>query len=392
MLVICAPYAPIRLSAAPNLGAARKLESVIEVLSALDEDVLLVNSAHNSLERQTFADSHIDMKGVNVRQLVLPTYQSRRLGKLLNLTQVQECADRVLAQGRPDLIWLYNGYAFESAFARSIRSKVDCPVVLEFEDWHFSRRPLNPKPLIDYLSWLRLRKVASHVFAVNSALAEKVRRWPCTCSLLPGLVSNSLVSTCEKRKPFTPPNRRGVMGYFGGLSDEKGADQIVRLARRTPDGWKLLVAGAGPLESAFREAALANDNAFFFHPRASDEMLEVLIAECDVIINPHRPIVEMQDGVFPFKVIEALASGRQLISTELPDAGVPHVRDVVLYYDGSYGDLTRAIEEARSFYLQRASLIERVSSQISYMYGQSKLSSQVSGLLRRSPPRQVFNS
>jgi len=365
MILIVAPYSPIGLSANPHLGAARKIETVIEALAKVDNDIVLVNSAHNKPNMRQKIES-VNIAGTTLRCLSVKTYTSSKLGKLMSLKDVGDVVDSCLELGGANLVWIYNGYAFENLFCLNINKKINTPVILEFEDWHFSRsRGLNPKPYIDYILWRLNIKNINFSFGVNDNLTNKMSDYGVESSLLLGVVPEKLLELCNgiDSEPFANDIIR--VGYFGGLSNEKGVDVLIEVLKRIPTGYKFIVSGAGALEMELQRLANKYSEKLEFHGRVSEAKLYQLISSVDVILNPHSPISDMAGGVFPFKVVEAIASEKLLISTHLPSANVSNLLDGVEFYDGSAQGLSTAIENSASIYdvkkkkIIRASLVAR---------------------------------
>lgn len=351
MIIIVAPYSPVDRCAVPHLGAARKIEAVIEILTRRDPFIVLVNTAHNSNVKSSLTITRTKIGDVEVVELTPPTSRSRRVGKFLNILDVPAVAEAMLKLGRPGLVWLYNGYAFESRFGRFIQNKIGCPVILELEDWHFSRgRGLNPKPFVDWLFWRALMPCISYVFAVNAPLAERMGGLSARVGLFPGVVADGVADISEQFPPFSRFDMDCVVGYFGGLSVEKGADQVAALIPRLPPNFKIVVTGSGELERVFQQLKEKYGKQLAFHGRVGDEKLLELIGSCDVLLNPHAPIDSMANGIFPFKVIEGIASGRLMISTPLPSSGLDSVLQGVHFVGHDFGQLLLAVVNARSTY------------------------------------------
>lgn len=352
MIVIVAPYSPIGRSQNPNLGAARKIDAVIGMLGSLSSKVILINSAHNEETNTPWKTRDLKINDVHVTEISPPTYKNRKIGKLINLIHVRKAVNECLKMGQPRLVWIYNGYSFESLFGLFSLKAINCPIILEFEDWHFSRdRGINPKPIIDWALWKLLTPHILHTFSVNSQLAEKVtRKTECT-TLFPGVVSQKAIALGDTSIPFNTDSSPQInVGYFGGLSVEKGANLILDLASDHDQQIKIIVTGSGPLSSSFSHASDANPGKIEYHGNVTEDKLYELMQRCDIIVNPHSPITSMGNGVFPFKVIEAVASGRLVISTQLPDTGLKDVLQGVLFIDHTLDSLKSALIDSKSFY------------------------------------------
>ena len=124
MIIFVGPYSPVGSCASPNLGAGRKIETVVRVLSRLDNDLVFINTAHNDEAMAKPRERSCEIAGVKVREILPTRWPCRRLGKFFNLLEVHFLARRLAKEGNPLFLWLYNGYAFESFFAKSLREAI----------------------------------------------------------------------------------------------------------------------------------------------------------------------------------------------------------------------------------------------------------------------------
>jgi len=371
MIVIVAPYSPIGRASFPNLGASRKIEIIITQLAELTSRVVLVNTAHNTDEVGGLVVRETTVAGVAISEIIPPIYKNRQLGKLINLVQVGKVVSRVMEIGSPSLVWLYNGYAFESIFAHKIKRLTSCPLVLEFEDWHFARRRgWNPKPYLDWIFWSRIKSAYTRVYAVNATVASKASMEGVDVRLLPGIVPQTLLDTCAKRQPFSDPSQITV-GYFGRLVAEKGADKVISFAKELGDSFQFVVSGAGPLEGAMADFSKNNPKRLKYLGRISDDELYQQISRCDILLNPHKDINHLANGVFPFKVVEAIASGRVLVSSALPQEGFTELLNTVLFFDGSIEDGVQKIRKAQLWYQKKGEEIKSAADRVVETYGET---------------------
>lgn len=351
MIVVIAPYAPVGRSLHPHLGAARKIESVVSILGRIGPPLVLINTAHEVEESAALSVHDSVISGSPITEIIPPTYSSRRYGKFRNIFDMDAIVDALLKIGNPQLVWLYNGYALESRLGVDLQRRTGCRVVQEMEDWHFSRqRGLNPKPLFDWWFWRAAARKATHIFAVNQSLADRSRRLNPRVSLFPGVVAAGVAEIRSRRSPFSALDGIVTVGYFGGLSEEKGADRVLKLLEVMPSMYRLIVTGAGPLEDVFKSAAACSGGRLEFHGRVNDGLLNELLSRCDILLNPHSPISRMNNGVFPFKVIESVATGRLLISTTLPGEGLGDVLQGVRLVNHDDTQLLAAVLGARAWY------------------------------------------
>jgi glycosyltransferase involved in cell wall biosynthesis len=236
-----------------------------------------------------------------------------------NLIDAPKILERAIKKfGIPDLLWCYNGYAYEMRTAKYALDKYGIKSILEFEDWHFARSSItNPKAVLDWLFWRRVAPSIGFAFAVNQFLRKKMAMYGVSTDLLPGVVSDGILNLIK----ICPPFRNSLLtevkcGYFGGLSDEKGGTFLLGLIKATitkklPLKWT--ITGSGELSSEFANIAEKYPLQVAFHGTVDDLMLQEMMGSVDVIVNPHLP----NTGVFPFKVMEAVGSGRLVLSSEL---------------------------------------------------------------------------
>jgi glycosyltransferase involved in cell wall biosynthesis len=125
----------------------------------------------------------------------------------------------------------------------------------------------------------------------------------------------------------------------------------------------------GALEEDFRRAAAAHPDRLAFHGRVERSRLAELMFESDAIVNPHVSISAMDDGVFPFKVCEALASGALLISTRLPPIDID-LTGAVMAFDGSPAGLAEALIDVPRRYAENRQAIDRARQEVVARYSE----------------------
>jgi len=364
--------APLNPDGAPeHLGAARKIELVAGVLSRLKFDVHLVDSSHATCAwRRPVLGEPRRLPDCDVTYWRPACVPSRKLGKLWNVVAPGRIPGR-LAALEPAFVWLYNSYAFEARVGLALQRATGCGLVLELEDLpHARSRGANPKPWLDAWYFERVLPRADLVTFVNAALeARFAPRIRGRALLFPSLLGRELVATNASTR-FG--RARHQLGYFGGLEPDKGAGVLLELLPRLPDSWHVVVTGAGSLEPAFRQAAAEFPRALTFHGRVAHARVVELMFDSDAIVNPHASIAAMHDGVFPFKVCEALASGALVISTPLPSIDI-ELADTVVSFDGSAASLAQILADAPRRYAENRSAIEAVRQAVVARYSEESM-------------------
>lgn len=371
-MILVAPYAPEMPLL--NLGASKKIQLIASLLTRLGFHVHHVDSSH---PHERFAapiksqPTHIEQTPVTLwRPFSLP---SRKAGKLLNIYGSQPLFHS-LAKLKPDLIWVYNSYAFEARLGLHLQRVTGARLVFELEDLPLSRgRGLNPKPFLDQHYFQPLLKHADLVTFVNAVLLKRHRQDVKAGLLFPSILQQALVEQVPQPK-FQGSQHR--VGYFGGLDIDKGVGTLLDLPPLMPPNWKLVVTGVGPLTPDLEELARKHPQKVEFHGAVSHARVLELMSSCDAILNPHSSITGMHDGVFPFKVCEALASGALLISTPLPSIDI-NLDGSVLFFDGSAEGLSVALSKAQAHHTRSREAIACVRDQVRHQYGESQVLAQL---------------
>jgi len=363
VILFCAPYAPGNTNIF-SLGASRKIETLIKIFLHIGYRVVLLDSSHDE-EKYKKSEWQLLSIGNKQVQTFIPTrWPIRRLGKTINLLQARGIANEIIHNLHPNLVWIYNAYALESKVAKHIVTKIGCPLFLELEDWPLARqRDWNPKPCLDMRGLNQVLPYVTQAFAVNDVMARWLKQKKIPARLLPGIVSNSLVSRTSSRQPFAN-SKKITVGYFGGLSKEKGAGLIYAAATKATSEISWIITGSGPYEEDLKNLS-KNNSAVHFYGKVQPDKLEQLIADCDIIINPHYANKMFRQGIFPFKALEALSTGRLFITTTLPPLKtLINLKSAIVEFNGTTKDLLTKIEIAREIYYDKVLLVNDIRKQI----------------------------
>lgn len=366
--VLVAPYSPEH--EAEHLGAAKKIQLVASLLHRLGYALHYVDSAHPTVGAADPVEGAPALLGDTPVTLWRPAcLPSRKVGKLFNIYGSQRLF-HALADLQPALVWVYNAYAFEAKLGLFLRSRVRCSLVLELEDLPTARpRGLNPKPLLDLYYFRKLLPVADLVTFVNAALMRQYAGQVKASELLPSVLQDALVQMPDRER-FSGAEHR--LGYFGGLEVDKGVSVLLELPALMPEGWKLVVTGVGSLSAQMRDVQKRYPDVLEFHGAVPHGRVLELMQTCDAIVNPHEPIADMGNGVFPFKVCEALASGALLITTPLPSIDLELAERVELF-DGSVGELAQALVRAPARYRKHRDELRQLRESVCQMYGEKSV-------------------
>ncbi|WP_159309871.1 glycosyltransferase [Spiribacter roseus] len=301
------------------LAARTKIFLLIEILKNQGFEVVLINSGRQMGQVSPMHVTTIELpRGGEVSAVIGPSRVRNSFGRLLTLFSYR----RMLALaserfGMPDIVWCYNAYAFEMLSMHYLKWRGPLVGVLEFEDHPLARMTgLKIKPMLDWISWRRTADQFDICYAVNQRLADQMTDRGVKTEPLPGLLAE------ENRRWFDdhPPSFEGtpdvVVAYSGGLDNLKGVDFLleiiaVSIEKELPIEWH--ITGSGPLESDIKKFAGRNPSRVHFHGVVPADRLRKIRSQAHVLLNPHKP----NGDVFPFKVIDAVSTGRLVISTPL---------------------------------------------------------------------------
>lgn len=369
LIAACSPGFP-----AEHLGATKKIELVAKLLQRLGYDLHYVDSGHPEQRHAHPVLGQPAMVGESAVTLWRPScLPHRKLGKLLNVLTTGPLMDELAAR-RPQLIWLYNSYAFEARWGMDLKARTGAHLILELEDLPLARhRGLNPKPHLDQWYFERLLPHVDLATFVNATLMEQYRSKVRQSLLLPSVLQDAITQLPDRLRFESGAH---CLGYFGGLEPDKGVQVLLDLVPRMPRNWKLVVTGVGSLSGAFRDIAAKHPQAIDFHGAVHHQEVVRLMSTCDAIVNPHAAITEMDNGVFPFKVCEALASGALLITTPLPAIDL-ELEGHIEGFDGSLSGLIQALERAPALYAQRHQALDALRQSVCQRYGESAVFDRV---------------
>ena len=311
--LVIAPYSPAECKF-PALGAAKKIRLVCDGFQKNTAQVVFCNTANNLEDAAYFQDEAFFPDGV-VGANLIPNIKPRTLGRFFFILCAPFLGLLIGAVVKPRTLWVYNlgagellmGY-FAGLFARS--------QILEVEDMPFARNRGTGelKPILDHCVSTILKDTYHTYVLVSHQVRKSLELSGNRQLVVPGIISDLKI----KRFPFE--NKPLKVGYFGGFDPEKGCNIVIELLKNRNRNWSYTVCGGGGKYETDIEAALQRDLGDQLFVKQSDKAMERLQAECQVLLNPHRPLREMGFGVFPFKVSEYMNSGSTIITT---DVGIP---------------------------------------------------------------------
>ncbi|MFZ5648383.1 MAG: glycosyltransferase [Bacillota bacterium] len=181
------------------------------------------------------------------------------------------------------------------------------------------------------------------VFATAMGLYEAKKPYCRNIYLLPNAADVGNFARADSEETAVPPDVAGLphplLGFVGVIHDWIDLDLIEYIARSRPD-WS--VAMIGPVGAGISVERLKGLPNVHFLGRKDKEELPGYLKAFDVCLNPFRKN-ELTDRVSPLKLYEYLASGRPVVSVDMPGVG-----EFSEYIEiaGDYGGFLTAVERA----------------------------------------------
>jgi len=181
------------------------------------------------------------------------------------------------------------------------------------------------------------------VFTSAGGLYQSKKPFAETIHLVPNAADVGHFARADCEETRVPEEIAGIsrplLGFVGVIHDWIDLELIEYVARQRP-GWS--VAMIGPVGPGINVARLRELPNVHFLGRKDKEDLPGYIKAFDVCLNTFRKN-RLTDRVSPLKLYEYLASGRPVVSVEMP--GVVEFRDII-EIAGDYDGFLDAVERA----------------------------------------------
>lgn len=369
-----------------GLAGSIKIEMIATNLLRLGHRVLILSSFISSRSKFAFAQEVWETipSAPGKIQVCYPAHvRLRPFGGALNCVLAPRVLGRVLRRFEADCAIIYNSYVFEARCAGSLSRKFGTPFLMEIEDLPLTRRRgiLNIKPRLDELCWRRTIRLASGFTAINAAVAKKL---PVDAPhfLLPGIIDKRLIALSENRSaPFGRTEK--ILGYFGGLSAEKGADVLGELVALLPDGWKMVVTGSGPLAPELHRLSEKTPNKIRFFGKVAAEFVYALMCDCDCLLIPNEKSTDSGSGIFPFKALEFIVSGAHIIAPSLAAIGGIDCGFLQRWKTLKIDELVSLINGSQSAYLMESEIRAKTIEQVVENYSESAVRLKLGDMLQK---------
>ena len=296
---------------------------------------------------------------------------SSKHSSLLRLSDLFFGSRDIFRSIKPDLVWIYNSRVSEAVVAaRLSKFSANIKIIVELEDLPAARKEnASWRGRLDLISTQWLIKHAAFVTCLSQSFADALINLVSVgqekIKFFPPLLDEAYLSAVSKRRSAPCSSKRIRIMYAGGYSAEKGVDDLLWAFSRLPAAlYSLHLFGPVPP----RIVAWARSNPYaYIHGVVAKDRLYLSYQNADVVVNPHRPI-QNSNFIFPFKIIEQLASGAiPLLSSHFATADVRVPPGLI--FSGRhelYEKLTGISHNFKSLDRDLSELVQRVRKQYAF--------------------------
>jgi len=235
-------------------------------------------------------------------------------------------------------------------------------------------------PLLDKIAFKFLSIFAKHLFfASEGMMRDYKKRNPSkeNISIYPPSLPKQFINTIKKRNPPFSGEYLNIM-YAGGFSKEKGIYDLINVFEEVNiKNARLNIYGYFP---NYVKKNYFNNKSIVFHGFVTQEELFNSYSSNDIVINPHRFILN-NNYIFPFKNIEIFSSGALPLVTEQSVYGFNFlkIKDICTFKD--LNELKNKLENARELWIKNSNRF--VSSYKLFLknYSEEKISNDLKKII-----------
>lgn len=238
------------------------------------------------------------------------------------------------------IIWLYDPLGYY--YIGRLHEKLVC---YDCIDEHTGFAATTKRKNIIHLLEQRILDKADLVFTTAKSLYDRKKRYNLNTYLTPNVGDISLFMKTLLRETKVANEllkiKKPIIGFLGAINFKIDWELIKYIARFHPE-WSLVM--IGPIDK-FSIAQLKSLNNVYFLGKKEVNVLPNYIKGFDVCMIPYL-INEYTKSVFPLKFHEYMASGKPIVTTDLPELrAYKDVINIAKEYSTFERGITRALNE-----------------------------------------------
>jgi glycosyltransferase involved in cell wall biosynthesis len=340
IVLLIAPYCFIPNSHWYSPGRHQKLIQVERLLESLSFSIFRINTSPDPNSKDH----------VRTLQLTCTRFPLLRLIQSA-LTIVFFLAGRPFRSHTP-ILWIYNTRFSEALIALLVIAFYpSIPLYLQIEDLPGARvQNSGLRGFLDKICLYILVRRSERVFAVSTVVFQAMQvmaktKVPTTSPLPPLLSSAFLTAVNSRTQPFS--RSTNTILYAGGYGVEKGVEDLISaFLQVSPVDSVLQLIGPVPLNLV---SSYSSDHRIQVVGHVSNLQLYSRYANADIVVCPHR-VSKYSSSIFPFKLIEYVASGALPLITYMPGSEILGLPAACFF--NSVDELASKLSTAHSLWIQ----------------------------------------
>lgn len=212
------------------------------------------------------------------------------------------------------ILWIYDPFVY--GLAKALSEKI---TIYDCVDEHSAYPGANKSRTMELEKKLILK--SGLVIVTAKGLYEGKKSFNKNMHIIPNGVDFSHFSKAQNENLNVPGDiaelKKPLLGFIGGISDWTDLDLIHYVAKENPD-WSIAMIGPVDLRAEKKVEEFKDVRNVFFLGRRGLDVLPNYLKGFDVCLNPFRKN-ELTANVSPLKIFEYLASGKPIVSTDMPE-------------------------------------------------------------------------
>ena len=240
-----------------------------------------------------------------------------------------------LIKNKPDKVIVYNmNYMYSFVWMICKILKIKCSLIIADYTPYIEEKTLGGK-IKAIICGAQLNCFPEHII-LSSELFKKMKRK--NSILLQGGVNPKKYEDFE----ISRIQDKAHIVYSGALEYSTGIDQFLKAIEKiSNENIRISISGNGSLRNLVESAAV-NDNRIEYVGFLSEAEYLNMLKNANILVNPRNMDLLQSKNNFPSKILEYLATGRPIISTQF--SGFEYFENHIVFYSGDYKELEIAIK------------------------------------------------
>lgn len=350
-----------------STGGQSKVMQTLNILKSSNKNLIFANQAPNNLPLN------------NIKSLNICNYFNKYIYSFEILFSFCKIKNLMTKEEKKFTMLVYNPRFSSLLFFISAHIFGYKPsLVIQIEDMPGARK--NIFTFIDKISFRFLILFAKHLFFASEGMMKNFRKKyhvDINQSVYPPCLSKDFIKHIKKRsKPFKEVKLK-IM-YAGGCLKEKGVYDLIEAFEKAKIEDSILnIYGKFPKNIKIKY--LSNKN-IIFHGFVNQEQLYIAYANTDIIVNPHKFILN-NHLIFPYKNIEIFSSGALPLVSENSILGFNSlkIKDLSVFKD--VNQLSQMLKNAPKTWQKNNRRFETSSNSFINIYSEERVNKNFQNII-----------